>query len=429
MSSSAKPSQTLATDSQEVLDEGSQAYRLGGFHPVYIGDVYHDRYEVLSKIGYGGYSTVWLVRDRKATKGESSEFRALKVLSAECYGAGKDIYEREILRHLRYGNPMRRGYEFICHLEDEFEHEGPNGTHVCLVFQLCGESMLMYGARFKDLMIPTEVMRRITTQLLLALDYAHKFGASNIFVKMKTYSRIENGYLAQDQVQQNRSEGQYTVIPSLPLSNYYSFQPDDQVDEIDIVLGDWGFSCWTDYHLCEVIQPVTLRAPEVLLGAGWGPAADVWSVGATVLEMYRDVRMFIGLTAPDGPYKLGQHLAEIEHLLGPFPKALLDKGDQGRVGRIFDKDGKVKDVDESDANLDKWSPDTVGRTFGKKRKFKYVDEWDADHNLMSEWYTPGLPQDVKAKFVAFLNAAMAINPADRPKPAGLLMDPWVHTLG
>ncbi len=45
------------------IEEGRDAYRLGGFHPVYIGDVYADRYNILSKIGYGVYSTVWLVRD------------------------------------------------------------------------------------------------------------------------------------------------------------------------------------------------------------------------------------------------------------------------------------------------------------------------------------------------------------------------------
>lgn len=45
------------------IEEGRDAYRPGGFHPVYIGDVYADKFEVMSKIGYGRYSTVWLVKD------------------------------------------------------------------------------------------------------------------------------------------------------------------------------------------------------------------------------------------------------------------------------------------------------------------------------------------------------------------------------
>jgi serine/threonine-protein kinase SRPK3 len=45
------------------IKESRDAYRPGGFYPVYVGDVYNDRYKVMSKIGYGVYSTVWLVRD------------------------------------------------------------------------------------------------------------------------------------------------------------------------------------------------------------------------------------------------------------------------------------------------------------------------------------------------------------------------------
>jgi serine/threonine-protein kinase SRPK3 len=55
------PAETV-TDPGEI-EEGRDAYRPGGFHPVYIGDVYADRYEILNKIGYGVYSTVWLAKD------------------------------------------------------------------------------------------------------------------------------------------------------------------------------------------------------------------------------------------------------------------------------------------------------------------------------------------------------------------------------
>jgi hypothetical protein len=48
--------------SSSDIEEGRAAYRPSGFHPAYIGDVFHDKYEVLSKIGYGVYSTIWLSR-------------------------------------------------------------------------------------------------------------------------------------------------------------------------------------------------------------------------------------------------------------------------------------------------------------------------------------------------------------------------------
>lgn len=46
-------------------EEGVGAYHVGGFHPVYIGEVYGGKYEVLRKLGYGGFSTVWLVKDQE----------------------------------------------------------------------------------------------------------------------------------------------------------------------------------------------------------------------------------------------------------------------------------------------------------------------------------------------------------------------------
>lgn len=61
MSSAPKHLQTKSTSNHTGLEEGTAAYRPGGFHPVYIGDIYHGRYEILNKIGYGRYSTVWLV--------------------------------------------------------------------------------------------------------------------------------------------------------------------------------------------------------------------------------------------------------------------------------------------------------------------------------------------------------------------------------
>lgn len=38
-------------------------YSKDNFFPVKIGDIFHSKYQVVGKLGYGGYSTVWLCRD------------------------------------------------------------------------------------------------------------------------------------------------------------------------------------------------------------------------------------------------------------------------------------------------------------------------------------------------------------------------------
>ena len=46
--------------------ESPDRYRPGGYHPVHLGDVYHQRYRVIHKLGFGTYSTVWLARDLRS---------------------------------------------------------------------------------------------------------------------------------------------------------------------------------------------------------------------------------------------------------------------------------------------------------------------------------------------------------------------------
>lgn len=77
------------------------------------------------------------------------------------------------MAHLKAGDKRLMGYKYICHMLDTFEHKGPNGTHVCFLFELMGESLTTFGAMFDQSEIPFPIMRRFTYQLLLALDYAH----------------------------------------------------------------------------------------------------------------------------------------------------------------------------------------------------------------------------------------------------------------
>lgn len=58
-------SPSIQTRSNYTLSEENLArYCPGGYHPVRIGDRFSNgKYEVISKLGYGLYSTVWLARD------------------------------------------------------------------------------------------------------------------------------------------------------------------------------------------------------------------------------------------------------------------------------------------------------------------------------------------------------------------------------
>jgi len=48
-----------------VEEEALPHYKSQHYYPAQIGDEYLSRYEVVAKLGYGSYSTVWLCRDNK----------------------------------------------------------------------------------------------------------------------------------------------------------------------------------------------------------------------------------------------------------------------------------------------------------------------------------------------------------------------------
>jgi serine/threonine protein kinase len=58
--------------------EDLEGYTPGGYHPTSIGDSFCDgRYTVVHKLGFGGYSTIWLARDN-----QTERYVSLKILVA-----------------------------------------------------------------------------------------------------------------------------------------------------------------------------------------------------------------------------------------------------------------------------------------------------------------------------------------------------------
>jgi hypothetical protein len=57
-------SQTRTIQSSHLIEEEKLPhYRADQFYPVHIGEILNSEYQVLGKLGYGAYSTVWLCRD------------------------------------------------------------------------------------------------------------------------------------------------------------------------------------------------------------------------------------------------------------------------------------------------------------------------------------------------------------------------------
>lgn len=182
---------------ENELADYPYAYDAGQFHRVYLGEIYNNRYRVYRKLGYGCFSTVWLVRDITADR-----WRAMKVLSASAYDGENDLYELEILQHLHASKLAHPGRAHTLQLLDSFDHRGTEGLHRCLVFPVMGESLATYVLKFPGFCVPDHILKSLARQILLAVDYAHMNGVihtdiklENIMIKMKDESLIDEWYM------------------------------------------------------------------------------------------------------------------------------------------------------------------------------------------------------------------------------------------
>jgi len=151
-------------------EEDLEDYCKGGYHPVQVGEQFKNgRYTVVQKLGWGHFSTVWLSRDN-----ETGKHVALKVVRSASHYTETALDEIKLLKKIVDANLDHPGRAHVVSLLDSFEHRGPNGLHVCMVFEVLGENLLGLIKRWNHRGIPMPLVKQITKQVLLGLDYLHR---------------------------------------------------------------------------------------------------------------------------------------------------------------------------------------------------------------------------------------------------------------
>ncbi|KAI7087919.1 serine/threonine protein kinase, CMGC family [Hortaea werneckii] len=151
-------------------EEDSEDYCKGGYHPVQVGEQYKDgKYTVVRKLGWGHFSTVWLSKDNT-----SGKHVALKVVRSAAHYTETALDEIKLLNKVVDANKDHAGRQHVVSLLDSFNHRGPHGMHVCMVFEVLGENLLGLIKRWNHRGIPMPLVKQITKQVLLGLDYLHR---------------------------------------------------------------------------------------------------------------------------------------------------------------------------------------------------------------------------------------------------------------
>lgn len=203
LSHSPSPSSSSVDEAENTADEeDSEDYCKGGYHPVQVGEDYKDgKYTVVRKLGWGHFSTVWLSRDNTTAK-----HVALKVVRSAAHYTETALDEIKLLKKVVDANKDHPGRPHVVSLLDSFNHKGPNGVHVCMVFEVLGENLLGLIKRWNHRGIPMPLVKQITKQVLLGLDYLHRecgiihtdLKPENVLIEIGDVEQIVKTYVKDD---------------------------------------------------------------------------------------------------------------------------------------------------------------------------------------------------------------------------------------
>lgn len=173
-------------------------------------------------------------------------------------------------------------------------------------------------------------------------------------------------------------------------------QSDPAKDDMDIEvkIADLGNACWQNNHFTDAIQTRHYRCLEVILGADYGPSADIWSAACMAFELATGDYLFEPHEGQDYS-RDDDHLAHIIELLGEIPLNITQTGNFAK--NFFTKKGQLRNI-------------------------KSLKPWDLYQVLVEkyEW-----SHDDANCFHDFLAQMLEYDPKKRATAAESLRHPWL----
>ncbi|XP_056380625.1 SRSF protein kinase 1-like isoform X2 [Hyla sarda] len=330
---------------KDGAQENPAEYCPGGYHPVQTGEMLNRKYQVIHKVGWGYFSTVWLCHDLQKKK-----HVAVKISKSGKKFNESALDEIALLNCVNGARKKESQGENIIHFLHDFRLIGENGLHVCLVFELLGPSLLHLMKTYGPRGLPLTCVKRVLQQVLQGLSFLHKkcriihtdIKPENILVCVKADNFQQ--YMAEAEIwNHNRSHG---GVDANFLTHLFET---GNADMLGVKIADLGSACWTcRFQQCasilqykpfsEEIQTQQYRALEVLLGSGYSTPADIWSTACMAFEMATSYYLFEPQTG-ENVSRNEDHIACIIELLGRIPPKIAFSGKNSAT--FFNKQGDL----------------------------------------------------------------------------------------
>ena len=135
-----------------------------GINTIKYRETYLNRYVIIQKLGWGHFSTVWLAKDL-----QYNTYVAIKVQKSAQHYLEAAYDEVEILQEVskyinseEWENSIKRYYKddpiyiknvttdntHVVQMLNSFIHNGPNGKHFSMVFEIMGVTLLEIIKRY-----------------------------------------------------------------------------------------------------------------------------------------------------------------------------------------------------------------------------------------------------------------------------------------
>ncbi|KAI1132552.1 kinase-like protein [Nemania abortiva] len=304
-------------------------YQKEEYYPMQIGQVVHGHYQVVSKLGFGTTSTVWLARDLRDQK-----FWAVKVH----INTLKHNQELEIYRHLAntpYHIEFAHCKEYVRQLQESFKIKGPHGDHDVFVMTPLALSLSHFLGARRGQPFHSGFVKPALSQILNGLIYLHDVNVvhTDLHLDNLLIAVTENSIMAEmEEVELNR--------PS-PRK-----QADDRtIHTSRMMLGGRGRLTICDLGHARIgekhrgfAMPTQYRAPEVILDMEWGNPIDIWSVGLIAWDLLEKEHLFRIYDNESPEQNDAHHLAAMTALLGPPPPEFLSRSE--KTAKFWAEDGQ-----------------------------------------------------------------------------------------